>query len=150
MSIRPTLFTVDAAEVKRSFSFSEMFRLAFRLTQKRQRLLFASLVGERVALGVCDLLVAGAMYLLFLLLQGGSPSHHFWWTPKTTLAAALLTAGLVVLRSVMDLVSTRREVGYIQNLYRDFSHRLTHGYGEMRWASFVDGHLSSNAIAANS
>jgi ABC-type multidrug transport system fused ATPase/permease subunit len=137
MSIRPTLFPVDA-DVKRSFSFSEMFRLAFRLTQKRQRLLFASLVVEKVALGVCDLLVAGAMYLLFLLLQGGSPSHHFWWTPKTTLAAALLTAGLIVLRSVMDLVSTRREVGYIQNLFRDFSLRLTHGYGEMRWRSFVE------------
>jgi ABC-type multidrug transport system fused ATPase/permease subunit len=137
MSTRPALFSVDAAEAKHSFSFSEMFRLAFRLTQKRHRLLFASLVAERVALGVCDLLVAGAMYLLFLLLQGGSPSHHFWWTPKTTLAAALLTAGLVVLRSVMDVVSTRREVGYIQNLYRDFLLRLTHGYGEMRWGGFV-------------
>jgi ABC-type multidrug transport system fused ATPase/permease subunit len=138
MSSRSGLFPVDVVEVKRSFSFIEMFRLAFRLTQKRQRLLFASLVVERVGLGVCDLLVAGAMYLLFLLLQGGSPSHHFWWTPKTTLAAALFTAGVVVLRSFVDLVSSRREVGYIQNLYRDFSLRLTHGYGEMRWRSFVE------------
>jgi ABC-type bacteriocin/lantibiotic exporter with double-glycine peptidase domain len=138
MSNRSTPFPVDAANGKRSFSFSEIFRLAFRLTQKRQRLLFAWLVLERVAVGVCDLLVAGAMYLLFLLLQGGSPSHHFWWTPKSTLAAALITAGMVVLRSAMDLLATRRVVGYIQNLYKDFLLRLTHGYSEMRWASFVE------------
>jgi ABC-type multidrug transport system fused ATPase/permease subunit len=138
MSIRSALFPVDVADVKRSFSFSEIFRLAFRLTQKRQRLLFAWLVVERVAVGVCDLLVAGSMYLLFLLLQGGSPSHHFWWTPKTTLAAALITTGMVVLRSAMDLLATRRVVGYIQNLYKDFLLRLTHGYSEMRWGSFVE------------
>jgi hypothetical protein len=138
MSIRSGLSPADVAEVRRSFSFSESFRLAFRLTQKRQRLLFAWLVVERVAVGVCDLLVAGAMYLLFLLLQGGSPSHHFWWTPKTTLMAALVTAGMVVLRSAMDLLATRRVVGYIQNLYKDFLLRLTHGYSEMRWGCFVE------------
>jgi ABC-type multidrug transport system fused ATPase/permease subunit len=138
MSIRSALFPVDIADVKRPFSFSEIFRLAFRLTQKRQRLLFAWLVVERVAVGVCDLLVAGAMYLLFLLLQGGSPSHHFWWTPKTTLAAALITAGIVVLRSAMDLLATLGVVGYIQNLYKDFLLRLTHGYSEMRWGCFVE------------
>jgi ABC-type multidrug transport system fused ATPase/permease subunit len=106
--------------------------------QRRQRLLFAWLVVERVAVGVCDLLVAGAMYLLFLLLQGGSPSHHFWWTPKTTLVAALITAAMIVLRSAMDLWATRRVVGYVQNLYKDFLLRLTHGYSEMRWGSFVE------------
>ena len=136
--MRSTPFPLDAANGKRSFSFSEIFRLAFRLIQKRQRLLFAWLVIERVAVGVCDLFVAGAMYLLFLLLQGGSPARHFWWTPKTTLAAALISAGLVVLRSGMDLLATRRVVGYIQNLYKDILLRLTHGYSEMRWSSFVE------------
>jgi len=67
MSIRSTPFPV-VGDVKRSFSFSEIFRLAFRLMQRRQRFLFAWLVVERVAVGVCDLLVAGAMYVLFLLL----------------------------------------------------------------------------------
>src|ERR1700678_2974510 len=103
MSIRSGLSPVGIADGKPSFGFSEIFRLAFRMIQRRQRLLFAWLVVERVAVGVCDLLVAAAMYLLFLLLQGGSPSHHFSWAPKTTLAAALVTVGMVVLRSAMDL-----------------------------------------------
>src|SRR3984885_5455195 len=137
MSIRSTPFPV-VGDVKRSFSFSEIFRLAFRLMQRRQRLLFAWLEVERVAVGVCDLLVAGAMYVLFLLLQGGSPPHHFWWTPKTTLVAALITAGMFILRSVLDLWAPRRVVGYVQNLYNDFLLRLTHGYSEMRWGSFVE------------
>ncbi len=138
MSIRSAMRPVDAANVKWPFGFSESFRLAFFLTGKRQRFLFAWLVVERVAVGLCDLLLAGAMYLLFLLLQGGSPSHRFWWTPKSTLSAALITAGLVVLRAAMDLVATRRAVGYIQNLYKDFLLRLTNGYSQMRWARFVE------------
>jgi ABC-type multidrug transport system fused ATPase/permease subunit len=88
--------------------------------------------------GASDLLLAGAMYLLFLLLQGGSSSHHFWWTPKTTFAAALLTASLVILRAVIDLISTRFLAGHIQNIHRDFLGRLVHGYGEMRWSRFVE------------
>src|ERR1700733_14206681 len=124
MSIRSPPFPVAITDGKRSFSFSEIFRLAFRLIQRRQRFLFGWLVVERVAVGVCDLLVAAAMYLLFLLLQGGSPSHHFSWAPKTTLAAALVTVGMVFLRSAMDLLATRRMVGYIQNLYKDFLLRL--------------------------
>jgi ABC-type multidrug transport system fused ATPase/permease subunit len=138
MSIRSHPFPVDAGDVKRAFNFSEIFRVAYRLMQRRQRLLFAWLVVERVAVGVCDLLVAGAMYLLFLLLQGGRPPHHFWWTPKTTLVAALITAAMIVLRSALDLWATRRVVGYVQNLYKDFLLRLTHGYSEMRWGSFVE------------
>src|ERR1700761_4369078 len=120
MSIRSAPFLVDVGDMRRSFNFGEIFRVAFRLIQRRHRLLFAWLVVERVAVGVCDLLVAGAMYLLFLLLQGGVPPHHFWWTPKTTLVAALITAATVVLRSVLDLLATRRVVGYVQNLYKDF------------------------------
>jgi ABC-type bacteriocin/lantibiotic exporter with double-glycine peptidase domain len=91
-----------------------------------------------MAVGICDLLLAGAMYLLFLLLQGRSPSHHFWWIPKTTLSAASITSGIVVLRAALDLLSTRSVVGQIQNLYRDFLLRLTHGYSQMRWGRFVE------------
>jgi ABC-type multidrug transport system fused ATPase/permease subunit len=138
MSLRSVALPVAAAGVKHPSSFSEMFRLALGLIQRRQRILFVWLVIERVAVGACDLLVAGAMYLLFLLLQGGSPSHHFWWIPKTTLAAALASAGMVVLRSGLDLLATRRVVGYTQNLYKDFLLRLTHGYSEMRWGRFVE------------
>src|ERR1700734_3886552 len=138
MSIRSAPFPVHAGDVKRAFNFSEIFRVAYRLMQRRQRLLFAWLVVERVFVGVCDLLVAGAMYVLFLLLQGGSPPHHFWWTPKTTLVAALITAAMIVLRSALDLWATRRVVGYVQTLYKDFLLRLTHGYSEMRWGSFVE------------
>ncbi len=89
-------------------------------------------------MGICDLLLAGAMYLLFLLLQGRSPSHHFWWIPKSTLTAALITSGLVVLRASIDMFSTRSVVGQIQHLYRDFLLRLTLGYSEMRWSRFVE------------
>jgi hypothetical protein len=71
MSIQSALSPVDVAEVRRSFSFSEIFRLAFRLTQKRQRLVFAWLVIERVAVGVCDLLVAGSIDRPVLVLRGG-------------------------------------------------------------------------------
>lgn len=138
MSSRSAPFLVDVGDVKRSVNFSEIFQVAFRLIQRRHRLLFAWLVVERVAVGVCDLLVAGAMYVLFLLLQGGSPPHHFWWTPKTTLVAALITAAMIVLRSALDLWATRRVVGYVQTLYKDFLLRLTHGYSEMRWGSFVE------------
>jgi ABC-type bacteriocin/lantibiotic exporter with double-glycine peptidase domain len=138
MSLRSAVLPVDEAALKGPFSFGESLRLAFRLAGKRHRLSLAWLIVERIAVGVCDLLLAGAMYLLFLLLQGGSPSHHFWWTPQTTLSAALITSGLVVLRAALDLLSTRHVVGSIQVLYKDFLLRLTHGYSQMRWGRFVE------------
>ncbi len=120
------------------FSLSESYRVAFRLAGKRRSLSLAWLVVERIAVGICDLLLAGALYLLFLLLQGAAPARHFWWTPKSTISAASITSGLVVLRAVMELLSTHRVVGYIQNLYSDFLLRLTRGYSEMRWGRFVE------------
>jgi ABC-type multidrug transport system fused ATPase/permease subunit len=45
---------------------------------------------------------------------------------------------MVLVRSAMELLATRRLVGYIQNLYKDFLLRLTHGYSEMRWGCFVE------------
>jgi len=100
------------------------------------------LIVERVAVGFCDLLLAGAMYLLFLLLQGASPTHHRWWTPKTTLTAALVTAALVLLRTLMDLSSTHSVVGHIQNLYTEILLRLTHGYNEMQWSHYAQRNRS--------
>ncbi len=142
MSNRSSVFPIRVPRIKRQFRALEGLRSAIRLLGRGQRLSFVWLIAERVAVGICDLLLAGMMYLLFLLLQGGSPSHHFWWIPKTTLTAALLTSGLVILRASMDLFSTRSVVGHIQNLYRDFLLRLTHGYSEMRWNRFVERNRS--------
>ena len=97
----------------------ERLRLALSLLGKRERLSFLLLIAERAIVGFCDLLLAGAMYLLFLFLQGASPAHHGWWTPKSTLSAALVTATLILLRVLLDLVSTRSVVGYIQEIYTD-------------------------------
>jgi ABC-type multidrug transport system fused ATPase/permease subunit len=100
------------------------------------------LIAERVAVGLCDLLLAGAMYLLFLLLQGASPAHHRWWTPKTTLSAALITSLLVALRALLDLCSTRSVVRQIQNLYTELLLRLSNGYNEMGWIWFTQRNRS--------
>ena len=134
--------TVGVADPKSPFSFVKGICSAVRLLTSGQRLAFTWLIAERTAVGVCDLLLAAAMYFLFLLLQGGSPSHHFWWIPTTTLWAALITSGLVVVRASMDLFSTRSVVVHIQNLYKDFLLRLTHGYSAMRWNRFVERNRS--------
>lgn len=100
-------------------------------------------------MGMCDLTVAAAMYVLFLLLQGRSPSHIFWWIPKTTLSAAVITSILVALRALMDLFSTRSVIRYIQKLYTDLLLRLTKGYSQMQWSRFVAcnrSELSNHAL----
>jgi len=120
----------------------ERLRLALSLVGKRQRLTLFLLMAERVIVGVCDLLLAGSMYLLFLLLQGAAPKHHGWWTPKSTLSAAFVTATLILLRVLLDLVSTGSVVGYIQEIYTDILLRLTHGYNNMRWVRFAQRNRS--------
>lgn len=123
--------------------------IALRLLGVRQRLSFALLMIERVGVGLCDLAVAVAMYMLFLLLQGRSPSHHFWWLPKTTLSAAVITSILVALRVLMDLFSARAVVRQIFRLHKDLLLRLTRGYNEMQWGRFVSCNrsvLSSHAL----
>jgi ABC-type transport system involved in cytochrome bd biosynthesis fused ATPase/permease subunit len=142
MSIRSPIAPAGVVDKSTPFSFIGGLRSAVRLLGIGQRLSFAWLIAERVTVGIGDLLLAGAMYLLFLLLQGGSPSHHFWWIPKTTLSAAVVTSLLVVFRASMDLFSTHSVAGHIQNLYRDFLLRLTHGYSEMRWSRFVERNRS--------
>lgn len=142
MSIRSPRCPAGVTDIKNPFSFVRNLRSAVSLLGIGRRLSFVWLIAERVAVGICDLLLAGAMYLLFLLLQGGSPSHHFWWIPRTTLTAASITLGLVVLRASMDLFSTHSVAGYIQDLYRNFLLRLTHGYSEMCWSRFVERNRS--------
>ena len=123
-------------------TIGERLKLALSLVGKQERLTFPLLIAERVIVGFCDLLLAGAMYLLFLLLQGASPVHHGWWTPKSTLSAAFLTATLLLLRVLLDLASTRSVVGHIQKIYTDILLRLTHGYNDMQWVQFAQRNRS--------
>jgi ABC-type multidrug transport system fused ATPase/permease subunit len=120
----------------------EPLRSALSLLRKRQRLSLLLLIVERVAVGLCDLMLAGAMYFLLLLLQGASLAHHAWWAPKTTLSAAVATGSLVLLRVLLDLFSTHSVVGHIQGIYTDLLLRLTHGYNNMQWARFVQRNRS--------
>ncbi len=107
--------------------------VALRLLSERQAALFVWLSAARSAVGFCDLALAVAMYVLFLLVQGHAPAHSFLRTPITTLDAALLTSALVVVRTAIDIVSSRLASGYIQGLHTDFLLRLTQGYNEMDW-----------------
>jgi len=92
--------------------------------------------------GLCDLLLAAAMYALFVLLQGRTSAHHFWWFPRTTLTAAVATSAVVVLRSALEIISIRSVVEYIQGFYTNLLLRLTRGYTEMRWDRFVERNRS--------
>lgn len=145
MTIRP----INAAGVEDSAPVGGTLGVAMRLLGNRQRIALALLTLERIAVGLCDLAVAAAMYLLFLLLQDRLPAHNLWWMPKTTLSAAVITSILVVLRALMDLFSARSVIREIQKLYTDLLLRLTQGYNEMHWARFVESNrseLSNHAI----
>ena len=120
----------------------ERFRTALGLLDNRQRLSLVALTLERIAVGCCDLLMAAAMYLLFMLLQGRPPAHAFSWLPKSTLSAAILTAALVALRALTDVWSARSLFRYIQDLYTRFLLRLTQGYNQMRWSRYVERNRS--------
>lgn len=128
---------IEDAETERRPPVNPRWRTAIRLLGLRQRIQFALLTGARIAVGVCDLALATAMYLLFLLLQGRSPAHQFKWAPKTILAAAFLTLILVAARAVVDICTSRSVFRYTQSLYTNFLLRLTHGYSEMQWTQFV-------------
>jgi ABC-type multidrug transport system fused ATPase/permease subunit len=112
--------------------------VAIGLLQQRRRISLVFLTLARIAVGLCDLLVAAVMYLLFLLLQGRTPSHHIVWIPATTLSAALITAGLIVIRALLDIFSARSAIRQIQSLYIDLLLRLMQGYSEMQWGRFVE------------
>jgi len=111
--------------------------LAYRQASSGERLRLIWLTGLRIIVGLCDLLLAAAMYALFVLLQGHTSAHHFWWLPRSTLAAALAALAIVAFRSALEIISIQSVVQYIQGFYTNLLLRLTRGYTEMRWDRFV-------------
>ena len=120
-----------------SVRYGYRLRLALSLLDSRERSKLVALVGVRAGVGLCDLLLAGAMYLVFVRLQGSMPRQHFAWMPRTTLSAAIVTAILVVLRSVADVASTRAVTTYVQAINNRLLMRLAQGYSEMDWRCFM-------------
>src|ERR1700727_1240498 len=118
--------------------WSQYLWLAYRQASSGERLRLIWLTGLRIIVGLCDLLLAAAMYALFVLLQGHTSAHHFWWLPRTTVAAALAALAIVVFRSALEIISVRSVVEYIQGFYTHLLLRLTRGYTEMRWDRFVE------------
>jgi ABC-type multidrug transport system fused ATPase/permease subunit len=116
--------------------------VAVGLLNPRTRLVFALLTGGRILVGMCDLLVAAAMYLLFLLLQGHATTVRFRGNPPTILSVGLITAALVIARTGMDLATARLAFRQIQNLGSNLLLRLVQGYNEMRWNRFVERNRS--------
>jgi ABC-type bacteriocin/lantibiotic exporter with double-glycine peptidase domain len=140
---------VDGPEVEGPAHSESGLWIAMRLLENRQRLVLVLLTLGRIAVGICDLSVAAAMYLLFLLLQGRTTLHSLWWTPKTVLSAAAITMVVVVLRSLTDLFSSHFTFRQMQNLYTAFLLRLTEGYSRIRWDRFVErnrSELSGHAL----
>lgn len=141
MATRAQASAPPASEAQSS-SGTRRLSTAIGLLDNRHRVTLLILTLERVAVGCCDLLMAAAMYLLFMLLQGRLPAHSSSWLPKTMLSAALLTAALVSLRALADVLSARSLFRSIQNLYISFLLRLTQGYNQMQWVRFVERNRS--------
>ena len=139
---------IDGVEVNATARFGSSLRTALRLLDNPQRWTLVLLTLARVAVGFCDLLVAAAMYLLFLLLQQRANAHPSWWIPKTVLSAALITTLLVVLRGFMDLVSARSAFRQVQNLHTSLLLQLTDGYNRLQWIRFVERNRSELASRA--
>jgi len=133
---------IDGPETESPARIGASFRTAIGLLQNRQRLVLVLLTLGRIAVGFCDLLVAAAMYLLFLLLQGRTTLHHILWTPKTVLSAAVTTMVLVALRGLTDLISSHFTFRQIQDLHTAFLLRLTEGYSRIQWDRFVESNRS--------
>ena len=112
------------------------------LLRPAQRMHALYLVCERIALGLCDLLLAAAMYVLFVQLQGGAPQHLAAWLPKSALVTTCWTALVILARLLLDLSASYGVTRFTQNLYAEFSERLVRGYGEMNWSAFVQRNRS--------
>src|ERR1700733_9553733 len=123
-------------------SFGRALRPAFRLLDHRRCICLLWLIAQRVSVGLLDLLLAAALYLLFLRLQGASPLRRLAWTPKTILSNAAVTSALILIRALLDMISTWSASRQIQSLYKDFLLRLSRGYNEMRWERFVERNRS--------
>ena len=126
-------------------SAAEKWRGPARLLSSGQAVLFVLLTAMRVAVGFCDLALAASLYVLFLLLQGHTLAHQYRFIPKSVLEAATLAAVLVVVRAITDVGSARLVFRQIQGLQTDLLLRLTLGYSEMDWTSFVTRNRSELA-----
>lgn len=133
---------IDSAEAKDGARSGGSIRVSIGLLGNRQRVMLLLLTAGRIAVGLCDLAVAAAMYWLFVMLQGRLPSHHLWWMPKTVLSAALAATILVVLRGLMDIASARATFRQVQQLQTEFLLRLTEGYTQVQWDRFVEWNRS--------
>ena len=116
---------------------NSVLRSPLHLLRPAQRVRVLSLVLERITLGICDLLLAGAMYLLFVQLQGGAPQHFRTLLPASTLATTYWTVALVIARLILDLSAAHGVTRFTQDLYAAFSQRLVRGYSELQWNVFV-------------
>jgi ABC-type multidrug transport system fused ATPase/permease subunit len=140
---------IEFSEADRRPLAEGCLRAAIGLLGGRQRLMLVLLTLGKIAVGFCDLLVAAAMYQLFLLLQGHATGHRLWWIPQTSLSAAMIATGLVVVRGLLDLFSSRAAFRQVQDLQTDFISRLTAGYSQLQWGRFVEcnrSELSGHAL----
>jgi ABC-type multidrug transport system fused ATPase/permease subunit len=138
---------IESSEVDRGSSPRGGFGATIGLLESRQRLVLVLLTLGKIAVGFCDLLVAAAMYQLFLLLQGRST--QLWWIPQTSLSAAVIASILVILRGLLELYSARLAFRKVQDLQTDFTLRLTAGYSRLQWGRFVEcnrSELSRHAL----
>ncbi len=133
---------MSSTSTRLSGPYGHRLRLALSLLGSTERSRLAALVVLRAGVGLCDLLLAGAMYLVFVRLQGSAPRQSFPWMPRTTVSAASVTAILVVLRSVADVATTRAVTMHVQTIGNRFLMRLTQGYSDMDWRWFVERNRS--------
>ncbi len=149
MSLRSPVRIKPSAEKDICAPDEVRWRKAIGLLRNRQRIGFLFLTCARISVGLCDLALAAAMYVLFMLLQGRVSAHKLWWIPETILSAAILTSILVVTRALIDVYSSRLVFDSIQSLYNDLLLRLAQGYNHMRWSRFVErnrSELSNHAL----
>lgn len=131
--------TLECATSNRRIDrWGDFLTLPYRQASHNERIRLVWLTGLRILVGLFDLLLAAAMYVLFVLLQGGKLVHHLWWAPRTTFSAALITASLVLLRSGLEMLSLHSVVEYVQEVYAKLILQLTRGYTEMQWERFVE------------
>jgi ABC-type multidrug transport system fused ATPase/permease subunit len=131
------VYHVQSSEPGASSYPASRLRTAVALLTRRQVFAIFLLTAARIAVGLCDLALVGAMYVLFLLIQRESISYHFWWTPHTAVQAALAAALLVAARAVADLCSSQSVFRCIQDLHAGFILRLANGFSLMEWGRFV-------------
>jgi hypothetical protein len=96
------------------------------LLGNRQRVVVALMTLGRIAVGVCDLLVAAPVSVVPDAARALARSSSL--VDATDIAsAAVITTVLVFLRGAADLLSSRFVIRQIQSLHTDFLFRFTEG-----------------------